>query len=313
MNPRLRRRRFGSGRMVARRRLCDASGMSGSETIEGADDVVDALLALPPQEFTEARNEAAKQLRAEGNRAAADAVKGLPRPPISLWALNRLARDDAAPIDAFLDAASRLFEAHRNGGDIRAATPPEREAEARVVAAASELVRAQGAKVSDAVTSRLRETLRAAAGDAEIATCAAGGAAHTRADGALPGGDPRRAAARTAGSGKRKARPASAPEGKRQALREKLEASRKEAADVRREARAATDSAEEARAHGSARRISQSASSARPRRRRSACGNSRVNSTRSDEKGSARPHARSPVWSARLRGTRRGWRAAPIQ
>ena len=246
MNPRLRRRRFGSGRMVARRRLCDASGMSGSETIEGAGDVVDALLALPPQEFTEARNEAAKQLRAEGNRAAADAVKGLPRPPISLWALNRLARDDAAPIDAFLDAASRLFEAHRNGGDIRAATPPEREAEARVVSAASELVRAQGAKVSDAVTSRLRETLRAAAGDAEIATALRAGRLTREPTApsleeilaALPAGPP---------AAKRKARPASAPEGKRQALREKLEASRKEAADVRGEARAAADSADEAR------------------------------------------------------------------
>jgi hypothetical protein len=232
--------------MVECPRLCDASRMSGSETIEGAEDVVDALLALPPQEFTEARNEAAKHLRAEGNRAAADAVKSLPRPPISLWALNRLARDDAAPIDAFLEAAARLFEAHRTGGDIRAATPPEREAEARVVSAASELVRAQGAKVSDAVTSRLRETLRAAAGDAEIATALRAGRLTREPTApsleeilaAMPPGPP---------EAKRKARPASALKGKRQALREKLEARRQEAAEVRREARAATDSAEDAR------------------------------------------------------------------
>ena len=49
---------------------------------EGAEDVLEELLALPPERFTEARNAAVKQLRAAGRRDAADAVKGIPRPPL---------------------------------------------------------------------------------------------------------------------------------------------------------------------------------------------------------------------------------------
>jgi hypothetical protein len=221
--------------------------MSGGEQTDGADDVVDALLALPPQEFTEARNEAVKRLRSEGRRDAAGAVKGLTRPSLSLWALNRLARDDPSPIDAFLEAAATLLEAHRRGGDIRAATRPEREAEARVVSAASEIALAQGAKVTDAVTSRLRETLRAAAADAEVAKALrAGRLTHeTEAPSleeilaSMPGGP----AARK----KQKASPADALKDERRALRTERDGARKHASEAHAEARAAAATAEEAR------------------------------------------------------------------
>jgi hypothetical protein len=113
-----------------------------SESIDGIEDVVDELLGLPPERFTEARNAAAKALRDEGRRDAADTVKGLPRPAVSLWALNGLAHEQPALIEAFLEAAEQLRDAYSSGGDIRAATPPLREAEARVAAAAAELARA---------------------------------------------------------------------------------------------------------------------------------------------------------------------------
>lgn len=216
-----------------------------SEEIEAAEDVVDALLALPPQEFTQARNDAARRLRAEGDHDAADAVKRLPRPPMSLWALNRLARDDASPIDAFLDAAGKLLDAHRQGGDIRAATRPERDAEARVVSAASELVRAQGAKVTDAVTGRLRETLRAAAADAGIATALREGRL-TR-EPAAPSLEEILASLPHGTAASASARPKRALEDRRRALREKLDGSRKQASEARAEARAAADTAAEAR------------------------------------------------------------------
>jgi hypothetical protein len=136
---------------------------------EGAEDVVEELLALPPERFTEARNAAVKRLREDGRRDAAEAVKGIPRPPVSLWALNRLAHEQPELVQAFLEAAERLRQAYRSGGDIRAATPPEREAEARVVNAAAELVRALGRSATDTVVRSLGQTLRAAAADAEIA------------------------------------------------------------------------------------------------------------------------------------------------
>jgi hypothetical protein len=221
--------------------------MSGGETSEGAGDVVDALLALPPKEFTKARNDAVKRLRAEGRGDAAEAVRGLARPPMSLWALNRLAREDAAPIDAFLDAARKLLDAHRHGGDIRAATPPERDAEARVVSAASELVRSQGARTTDAVTSRMRETLRAAAADAEVAAALREG--RLTHEPAAPSLDeilaslPRTGAARATAA----ARPSRPAEDKRRALREELDGARKQASGARAEARGAADEAAESR------------------------------------------------------------------
>jgi hypothetical protein len=140
------------------------------ETPDGIEDIVDELLALPPEGFTEARNAAARRLRAEGRRDAADAIKGLPKPAVSLWALNQLAHEQPSLVETFLRSADQLREAYRSGGDIRAASSPEREAEARVVSAATDLVRAGGKKVTEAVLDRLRQTMRAAAADAEIAS-----------------------------------------------------------------------------------------------------------------------------------------------
>jgi hypothetical protein len=138
--------------------------------IEGIEDVVEELLELPPERFTEARNAASKRLRSEGKRQEADAVKSLPRPSIALWALNKVARDDASLLDAYLEAAGELRDATRNGGDIRAATAPERAAEAQVAKTATALVRAEGKGVTDAVERSMSQTLRAAAADPDVAS-----------------------------------------------------------------------------------------------------------------------------------------------
>jgi hypothetical protein len=220
--------------------------MSGGDTVDGAEEVVEGLLALPPKEFTEARNEAAKRLRADGNRAAADAVKSLPRPPISLWALNRLAREDVSPIDAFLEAAAALLEAHRSGGDIRAATVPEREAEARVVSAASKLVQGQGSKLTDAVTSRLRETLRAAAADAEVAAALRAGRLTHEPEAPSLGEILASLPSPPATGEASKTPPARALADERRELRAERDAAKKEASHAQAEARAAVSAAEAA-------------------------------------------------------------------
>jgi hypothetical protein len=135
---------------------------------EGIDDAVAELLALTPESFTARRNALAKELRAAGRRDAAEAVKALPRPPLALWALNRLAREQPALIDAFLAASDTLRDAYRRGGDIRAATQPERDAEARVVACATEVALAHGRSVTDSVLRGLGQTVHAAAASAEV-------------------------------------------------------------------------------------------------------------------------------------------------
>jgi hypothetical protein len=225
-------------------------GSMGKAGIAGAESVVEELLALPPERFTEARNAAVKQLRAEGRRDAADAVKGIPRPPLALWALNRLAREHPDLLETFLAAADELREAYRSGGDIRAATPPERAAEARIVTAATELLRAQGKSATDTVVRSLGQTLRAAAADAEIADELRSGrlirepAAPSIDDllGSMPDA-PAKARAGTA-----KATPRHDRDAERVALREQVLAATSEATRAREEARAASRAASEARA-----------------------------------------------------------------
>src|SRR4051812_40368009 len=97
-------------------------------------------------------------------------VKRLPRAPVSLWVMNRLAHEQPALIESYLEAAQALREAHRSGGNIRAATRPQRDAESRVVAAAAELARTHGQNVTETVIRGLHETLGAAAADGDVAT-----------------------------------------------------------------------------------------------------------------------------------------------
>jgi hypothetical protein len=213
--------------------------------ITGAEEVVDELLSIPPGQFTEARNAAVKRLRAEGQRETADAVKGLPRPSVSLWALNQLAREQPSLIETFLRAADQLREAYRSGGDIRAATSPERDAEARVVAAAAELARAEGMSVTETAMDRLRQIMHAAAADAEVAAALRDGrlvrepAAPSIDE--LLGSLPQEPAAARSENEPRRDQAA-----ERDGLREEIAVARSEVSQARSEARSASDTAREA-------------------------------------------------------------------
>ena len=208
----------------------------------GSEDVVGELLALPPEEFTAARNAAVKRLRAEGQRDVAETIKGLPRPPVSLWALNHLAREQPKLIEAFLDSAEQLREAYRSGGDIRAATSPERDAEAAVVAAASELARGEGRKLTEPVMERLRQTVRAAAADAAVGEELRNGRLISEPEapsiGELLGSMPAASAKPSKKPESRRDRDA-----ERRALREEIAAAESDASEKRGEARAAADAA----------------------------------------------------------------------
>ena len=71
-------------------------------------DAVSELFALPLNEFTPARNERAKELAADGDKAAADAVRALRKPSVPAWAVNQVARRDAKGITALFDAFTPL-------------------------------------------------------------------------------------------------------------------------------------------------------------------------------------------------------------
>jgi hypothetical protein len=106
------------------------------------DEIIDGLYALPPEEFVEARNRAAGDLRKEGRRDEADRVKALRRPTASAAAVNALVRGHRADVDRYLEAAAVLRDAQFGGkGDFAAAAKREREALERLITLGGEEVR----------------------------------------------------------------------------------------------------------------------------------------------------------------------------
>ena len=137
---------------------------------QALDEFQDELFGLPLDEFVAQRDARAKELRASGDREAADAVKKLRKPTVSAWAVNQLARRERDTLDTLLAAGEALRRAQsalgEGGGDarvLRDAARDERGAIDDLVAAASELL----PSASESVLEEVRETLHAAAIDDE--------------------------------------------------------------------------------------------------------------------------------------------------
>lgn len=131
------------------------------------EQAADLLYGLPLDEFTSARNAAAKELRDRGLKAEADEVKALAKPSVAAWAVNQLPRRHHADLDEFLEGAGAARDAQLGGrGDAREAIKRQRDALEKLARAArAEL----GGDASDAVTNRIRQTLEAAAVDDQAA------------------------------------------------------------------------------------------------------------------------------------------------
>jgi hypothetical protein len=105
-------------------------------------EVIDRLYSLPPEEFTQARKEAERELRKAGEREQADLVKALRKPTAAAGAVNRLVRSHRAEVEAFFEAAARLRDAQVAGkGDLAAAARDERVALDELVALGGQSVR----------------------------------------------------------------------------------------------------------------------------------------------------------------------------
>ena len=118
----------------------------------GAEEIIDRLYALPLEEFTQARNEAERELRKAGEREQADQVKALRKPTAAAAAANRLVHAHRAEVEAFLRAAADLRDAQFAGkGDLAAAAQAERKELEQLVSLGGEAVRPtlQAAAVDD--------------------------------------------------------------------------------------------------------------------------------------------------------------------
>jgi hypothetical protein len=123
------------------------------------DEIADRLYALPIEEFTQARNDAAAELRKDGRRDEADEVKALRKPTAAAGAVNRLVREHRDQVEAYLAAAAALRDAQFAGkGHVAGATKHERETLERLLQLASVDVRQtlQAAAVDDAAAEELR-------------------------------------------------------------------------------------------------------------------------------------------------------------
>src|SRR3954470_12171974 len=154
------------------------------------------LYGLPLEEFTPARDAAARAIRKAGDRETAAQVAKLPKPSPAAWAANQVAREQPELVEALLDAGAALRTAQdaamagAGAAGLRDATLNERRAVDAVMKAAVALKPA-GKPLSRALAARRRPPLHAAAGDERIREALAAGrlVSEAQAGGAWPFGE----------------------------------------------------------------------------------------------------------------------------
>lgn len=117
----------------------------------------DELFAVPLDEFTAARNQLAKELKAGGDAERAATVKALKKPSRAAWTLNQLARSHDRDVDELLHAGEEVRDAQTaalRGDASRIRDAGRRLAE--VVDHLAELAGPMSASVRDAVVATLR-------------------------------------------------------------------------------------------------------------------------------------------------------------
>jgi hypothetical protein len=134
-------------------------------------DVEARVYGADLDDFVNERAAAVKELRADGRREDAAAAAKLPKPSVAAWIVNRLARQEADRMRELLDAGASLREIQLGGGsaaDLRAAGEAQETALRALMRAGEAVARSRGSATA-ATLDRVRETLHAAALDADIA------------------------------------------------------------------------------------------------------------------------------------------------
>src|SRR3954467_7408760 len=109
------------------------------------DDPSDELYGLDPKDFVAARNDLAKRLRKEGDKAGAAEVAKLKRPTPAAWAVNQLARRYRADVEqlvhlgALLRAAQDAALSGAEHAELRQAGRARRDAVSRLAGIADAL------------------------------------------------------------------------------------------------------------------------------------------------------------------------------
>lgn len=130
---------------------------------------VDAIHAVGRDEFVAERDRRVRELRAEGHREEATALKGHRKATVPAWAVNQLARREQDRVAQLVEAGDALRTAQRRatsgrGADeLRRATRRVRDLTRDLASRARELLDAQGA--ASGHVDHVQQTLFAAAVD----------------------------------------------------------------------------------------------------------------------------------------------------
>lgn len=135
------------------------------------DTVADELYGLRPEEFTETRNERARQARSRGQRELARDVGKLRKPTAGAWVVNLLVREAGDEVDGLLQLGEQLraAQAELQGEQLRALSQQRSDIVSALAGQGRRLARESGHAVSESVGREVERTLEAALADPEAA------------------------------------------------------------------------------------------------------------------------------------------------
>jgi hypothetical protein len=156
------------------------------------DPVADELYALPRDEFTAARNAAAKRARQSGDKELAEQIQALRRPSTAAWLANLLSREHPDEVRTLVDLGDGLRTAQDQleGEALRLLSQQRHEVVHGLVQQARALARSAGHPASDAVSRELEDTFTAAVNSSAAAEAVANGRLTSGLDPAEGGGLP---------------------------------------------------------------------------------------------------------------------------
>lgn len=136
-----------------------------------ADEVADELYALPPGQFTAARNARAREAKAAGDNETATRIASLRKPTVLAWLVNLMVRELPDEIGGFLDLGDALRDATAtlSGPELRQLSGQRHRLVQALVRQARDLARQVGYRITEDVARGLEETLGAALTDPAVA------------------------------------------------------------------------------------------------------------------------------------------------
>jgi hypothetical protein len=144
---------------------------------DGVAEIAAELYSLVPAQFTAARDERARQAKADGQPELAAAVRKLARPTASAWLVNQLVRAEPGQLSRLFEVAEALQDAQRElaGDRLRELSGQRRQVIGELLTAANAVAAAAGQQLSPAALGEVRATLQAAIADPEAAAAVRSG------------------------------------------------------------------------------------------------------------------------------------------